>query len=198
MNLVIIGPSGSGKGTLTSLLLLEGEFVKSVSYTTRIKREKEINGRDYYFVERECFEKLFKDNFFFEVTEYGGNYYGIPKKNLSLMNNEKDVIFDLVPTSGINIKKESKDTCLVYVMPPTLEELNRRRGNRSDERLKEDVVQMLQAQNYYDFIIKNDDLKEAYEQLKMIISVYQHNSLAKNENFMDNFFEPQHKKIFKK
>lgn len=57
---------------------------------------------------------------------------------------------------------------------------------------------MLQAQNYYDFIIKNDDLKEAYEQLKMIISIYQHNSLVKNENFMDNFFEPQHKKIFKK
>lgn len=67
MNLVISGPSGSGKGTLTSLLLLECEFVKSVSYTTRIKREKEINGRDYYFVERECFEKLFKDNFFLRL-----------------------------------------------------------------------------------------------------------------------------------
>lgn len=198
MNLVISGPSGSGKGTLINLLLIDSDFKKSVSYTTRTIREGEIQGKDYNFVSHEKFKNLLNDDYFFEAIEYGNNFYGIPKQNISLMYNEKNIIFDVIPTTGINIKKESSDTCLVYIIPPNYEELAKRRGNRGNERIKDDIIQLNQAKQNYDYIIINDDIKKAYEELKMIISIYQNNTIIKKLDFMDTFFDNTYNKVYLK
>ena len=198
MNLVISGPSGSGKGTLINLLLIDSDFQKYVSYTTRKMREGEIHGKDYNFVSHEKFKNLLNNNYFFEAVEYGNNFYGIPKQNISLMYNEKNVIFDVIPTTGINIKKESSDTCLVYIIPPDYKELARRRGNRGNERIKDDIIQLNQAKQNYDYIIINDDIQNAYKQLKMIISIYQNNTILKKIDFMDTFFDDTYNKVYLK
>ena len=140
MNLVLSGPSGAGKTTIfNNLKVYSNNFTKSVSYTTRKMRDNEINGKDYYFVSKDIFLKLVKNKFFFEIAEYADNFYGIPNSNISTDVDDKDVFFDLIPSSGVNLKNHYNNTCLVYILPPDINELNARRGDRGNNRLDYDL-----------------------------------------------------------
>ncbi|MBP5684496.1 MAG: hypothetical protein J6X02_04485 [Bacilli bacterium] len=193
MNLVISGPSGAGKGLIINHLLGEGVFKKSVSFTTRKMREGEVNGLNYYFVSKDVFNELKNNGFFFETVEYGGNYYGIPIRNISLVKSSDNTIFDLVPTSGINLKKCFCNTCLLYVIPPTEEILRARRGDRGDNRVSYDIKELELARANYDYLIINGDINETMRQVHNVIDVFQNNSMLNQNDFLDNYFNEREK-----
>ncbi len=188
MNLVISGPSGAGKGLIIKNLQMGGFFKKSISYTTRNMRDDEINGVNYHFVTKDDFFALQRGKFFFEIVEYGNNFYGIPNKNISKLNSTDNTVFDLVPTSGINIKNNFYNTCLVYVLPPNEEVLRIRRGNRGDNRIIYDIEQLEYAKKYYDYLLINDDINQTMKELYNVISVFKNNSFTYKKEFVDNYF----------
>lgn len=188
MNIVLSGPSGAGKGLIAKRLKETSMFLKSVSYTTRKQREGEIVGWDYFYKNKEEFLDLQEKNFFFEVAEYDGNYYGIPRQNISLVGDNKNTLFDLIPSSGLNIKKNFDSTCLVYILPPNEEVLKFRRGNRGDSRLIRDIEQFELAQKYYDYLIVNNNIEDTLDELHDIIRIFQKNSISNNQEFMNNYF----------
>ena len=189
MNVVISGPSGVGKGTLIERLkkdFYDIEIEKSISYTTRIPRKTEKNGVDYHFVSMEEFVMLANNNFFFEFVEYDKNFYGIP--NVNVHQNSKIEIFDLVASSGLNIKKSFPNTILIYILPPSLNVLNKRRGNRGDDRVSVDLEQM-KFVDEYDYLIINDDIDKSYKQLLNIIKVSFQSSIKNNVNLLNDFYD---------
>ena len=189
MNVVISGPSGVGKGTLIERLkkdFYDIEIEKSISYTTRIPRKTEKNGVDYHFVSMEEFVMLANNNFFFEFVEYDKNFYGIP--NVNVHQNHNIEIFDLVASSGLNIKKSFPNTILIYIVPPSLNVLNKRRGNRGDDRVGVDLEQM-KFVDEYDYLIINDDIDKSYKQLLNIISVSFQSSIKNNVNLLNDFYD---------
>lgn len=189
MNVVISGPSGVGKGTLIERLkrdFYDIEIEKSISYTTRIPRKKEKNGVDYHFVSMEEFVMLANNNFFFEFVEYDKNFYGIP--NVNVHQNSKIEIFDLVASSGLNIKKSFPNTILIYILPPSLNVLNKRRGNRGDDRVSVDLEQM-KFVDEYDYLIINDDIDKSYKQLLNIIKISFQSSIKNNANLLNDFYD---------
>lgn len=189
MNVVISGPSGVGKGTLIERLkrdFYDIEIEKSISYTTRIPRKTEKNGVDYHFVSMEEFVMLANNNFFFEFVEYDKNFYGIP--NVNVHQNSKIEIFDLVASSGLNIKKSFPNTILIYILPPSLNVLNKRRGNRGDDRVSVDLEQM-KFVDEYDYLIINDDIDKSYKQLLNIIKISFQSSIKNNANLLNDFYD---------
>lgn len=189
MNVVISGPSGVGKGTLIERLkrdFYDIEIEKSISYTTRIPRKTEENGVDYHFVSMEEFVMLANNNFFFEFVEYDKNFYGIP--NVNVHQNSKIEIFDLVASSGLNIKKSFPNTILIYILPPSLNVLNKRRGNRGDDRVSVDLEQM-KFVDEYDYLIINDDIDKSYKQLLNIIKISFQSSIKNNANLLNDFYD---------
>lgn len=189
MNVVISGPSGVGKGTLIERLkrdFYDIEIEKSISYTTRIPRKTEKNGVDYHFVSMEEFVMLANNNFFFEFVEYDKNFYGIP--NVNVHQNSKIEIFDLVASSGLNIKKSFPNTILIYILPPSLNVLNKRRGNRGDDRVNVDLEQM-KFVDEYDYLIINDDIDKSYKQLLNIIKISFQSSIKNNANLLNDFYD---------
>ena len=189
MNVVISGPSGVGKGTLIERLkrdFCDIEIEKSISYTTRIPRKTEKNGVDYHFVSMEEFVMLANNNFFFEFVEYDKNFYGIP--NVNVHQNSKIEIFDLVASSGLNIKKSFPNTILIYILPPSLNVLNKRRGNRGDDRVSVDLEQM-KFVDEYDYLIINDDIDKSYKQLLNIIKISFQSSIKNNANLLNDFYD---------
>lgn len=189
MNVVISGSSGVGKGTLIERLkrdFYDIEIEKSISYTTRIPRKTEKNGVDYHFVSMEEFVMLANNNFFFEFVEYDKNFYGIP--NVNVHQNSKIEIFDLVASSGLNIKKSFPNTILIYILPPSLNVLNKRRGNRGDDRVSVDLEQM-KFVDEYDYLIINDDIDKSYKQLLNIIKISFQSSIKNNANLLNDFYD---------
>lgn len=189
MNVVISGPSGVGKGTLIERLkrdFYDIEIEKSISYTTRIPRKTEKNGVDYHFVSMEEFVMLANNNFFFEFVEYDKNFYGIP--NVNVHQSSKIEIFDLVASSGLNIKKSFPNTILIYILPPSLNVLNKRRGNRGDDRVSVDLEQM-KFVDEYDYLIINDDIDKSYKQLLNIIKISFQSSIKNNANLLNDFYD---------
>ena len=179
--IVICGPSGSGKSTLLRLLINDyKEYLGfTVSHTTRKPREGEIDGREYHFTERESMEKAIKDGEFIEFTEFSGNLYGTSKKAMEqVQKGGKICVLDLEIEGVKNMKKSNLKPLFVFVKPPSLEVLEQRlraRGTESVEnidrrlkRAKEDLC-MEGIENYFDLIIINEDLDEAYAALKNFI-----------------------------
>ncbi len=164
--MVISGFSGAGKGTLVKRLLAEHEdYVLSVSMTTRKPREGEREGVDYFFTDRETFEKTIEEGGLIEYANYVGNYYGTPKayveEQLSKGNN---VILEIEIQGARNIKKIYPDSLLLFVTPPSAAELERRlkgRGTETDDviagRLSRAAEESLGIDDY-DYIVVNDDL----------------------------------------
>ena len=122
---VVSGPSGVGKGTVLKYVLSHDEFVYSVSATTRAPREGEENGRDYFFISREKFEAMIKNNEFVEYAQYNGNYYGTPKFFVEKMLSEgKNVILEIEVKGALQIKKKMPDAMYVFIAPESREILD--------------------------------------------------------------------------
>ncbi len=163
---VISGFSGAGKGTVIKKLLSESDdYCLSVSMTTRAPRPGEVDGKDYFFVTKEKFEQTIAENGLIEHAQFVGNYYGTPRAYVEQKINEgKNVILEIEIQGAMNIKKIYPESVLLFITPPTGEELERRLKGRGTE--TEDVIagrlsrasEESERIGEYDYIVINDDL----------------------------------------
>ena len=174
---VITGPSGVGKATVLSRLLknIDNVYV-SISATTRKPRQGEVNEKDYFFMEREEFEKLIKEGKFLEYAEYVGNYYGTPAGSVNeMLKNGKDVILEIEVQGALKVKEKCPDANMVFIIPPSFSALEfrlRSRGTESDDviakRLEKARSEYLMVDKY-DYIVINDDIDKAADEIRAII-----------------------------
>jgi len=176
MLIVISGPSGVGKGTICKELVKYFDAWFSVSVTTREKRDKKEEEKDYFYVTKEEFEEKIKDNEFLEYAIYNNNYYGTLKSKINeQLNNKVDVFVEIEINGAKNIKKIYKDSILIYILPPSLEELELRlRGRKTEDeetiRKRMNITkEELKEIDIYDYVVINDDLEKTIEKIKNII-----------------------------
>mgnify|MGYP004455054623 FL=1 len=174
--IVISGPSGVGKGTIVKELLERFNAWYSISMTTRPKRENEIDKVNYFFVTKEQFEENIKEDGFIEYATYNNNYYGTPRKEIdNKLNNNIDVIAEIEVKGAKKVKELYKDSVLIYILPPSFEELETRLRNRNTEdnttiekRLniaKEELKQI----DIYDYVVVNNTVEETTNKVINII-----------------------------
>lgn len=176
--LVLSAPSGAGKTTLARRLLSDFEHAEfSVSFTTRAPRGAEKNGVDYHFIDSKDFGARLDRGEMVESAEVHGHFYGSPQAVVDRAKaNAGIAIFDIDVQGGEKIKDKYPDTVLVFVLPPSMEELERRLRDRKTD--SEETIQrrMLAARSEvekgvesYDYLVVNDDLEAAYGRLKSIV-----------------------------
>lgn len=175
---VVSGPSGVGKNTLLNTIIdMGGKVQYSVSATSRPIRPGEVDGKSYYFVTRERFEELITQDALLEYAEYVGNYYGTPLAPIrEAIANGVDVVMDVEVVGALKIKKRlPKEAVLVFVTAPSFDVIRKRLVHRGDvapglmeERLERAQWECRQAE-YYDYIVVNDDIARASEELKAIM-----------------------------
>ncbi len=171
---VLSSPSGAGKTTLVKKIAEENNFNISISHTTREPRTNEINGKDYFFVNEEEFEKLIKNDEFIEYAKVFENYYGSSKKKVfENLKKGENVIFDIDWQGTEQIKKQQLSYKLVtlFILPPSKIELFNRLRNR-DMKDKNIVEQRMKQFNddiehwkNYDFVVINDNLEKCYKEI---------------------------------
>ncbi len=174
---VVSAPSGAGKTTLCRELVSATErLFYSVSYTSRAPRGKEENGKDYFFLSRSEFEAMVRDNRFAEWAEVYGNLYGTARHTIDeSMAEGNDVLFDIDIKGARQIKQAYPHAALVFIVPPSIEELTRRlrkRGQDSVEVMQarvEKVKSELAESDLYDYVIINDRFEDALARLKAIV-----------------------------
>ena len=173
--MVVSGPSGVGKGTLVKALTKKrSDLVESVSCTTRAPRENEIHGREYYFISKDEFIKRVADGDFLEYDEHFGNFYGTPKSFVKEQLQEKSVVLEIDVIGGLNAKKAFPDCVLIMIAPPSIEKLKQRLVSRNTESAEEIENRMsrlefeLSKKDEYDYVVVNDDLSVALEELEKI------------------------------
>lgn len=175
--LVITGPSGVGKGTLVQKLKPRVDKLRySVSVTTRAMRPGEIEGESYFFRSRSEFEDMARQGAFMEYAEFAGNFYGTPRGWVSEeLENGVDVILEIEVVGAKQIHSQYPDAVMIFISPPSFEELANRLRNRkteTDEKIKlrlEKAEQELQEKNVFQYEVVNDNLDEAVSNLEHIV-----------------------------
>ena len=176
--IVYTGASGVGKGTIMKELLRKNPNLRlSVSATTRAPREGEVDGREYYFVTHEQFDKMIDEDGFLEHAEYVGNKYGTPKEAVfRMLDDGLDVILEIEVKGFLQIKKACPECVTIFIAPPSFEELQLRlrgRGTEDEEvraeRLKT-AEQELQSKELFDYVVINDDVDRAADEVLSIIA----------------------------
>lgn len=174
---VVSAPSGTGKTTICDRLLqILPDLKMSISHTTRKPREGEINGVDYHFVSKEIFQNMIDNEEFIEWAEVYENLYGTSKKTLKdLMETGCDILLDIDTVGAKNIKKVFPDSVLIFILPPSLEELHRRLINRKEDsntiekrlsKARDEIAQY----KFYDYVVINDQLERAINDILCIIN----------------------------
>ncbi|MDM7919839.1 MAG: guanylate kinase, partial [Methanosarcina sp.] len=135
--IVVSGPSGAGKSTLIERFLKEDDRSSfSVSYTTRQKRVHEIDGKDYCFVSKRVFEEMIEKDNFLEWENVHGYMYGTPKEEvLKALKTGKDIILDVDVKGALNIRNKCSNACLIFIEPPSIEELMKRLVLRGEKEI---------------------------------------------------------------
>lgn len=176
--IIYSGPSGVGKGTvLKELMVKKGlNLVYSVSMTTRKPRQGEIEGKNYFFVTHEEFEKAIAKDEFLEYAEFVGNYYGTPK---SFVESERlkgnNVILEIEVEGAKQVMKKCDDAMSIFIVPPSLEELENRIRNRKTEDEKTIAKRLAKARieinetELYDYVVCNDSVIDAVKEIEKII-----------------------------
>ena len=174
---VISGPSGVGKGTINKMLFdeFDGHVAFSVSATTRGPREGEIDGTHYFFISRQEFENRVANNEFLEHAEYAGNCYGTPRSYvLKLLDEGVSVILEIDLQGAVQVKERMPESVSIFILPPSFEELESRlrgRGTETPEKIEKRLAAAkheMDMAHTYDYRIVNDDLEDAYQQLRTI------------------------------
>jgi guanylate kinase len=174
--IVVSAPSGAGKSSICQRFLQACPEIKfSISCTSREPRPNEINGKDYYFISRDEFQKRIDQNEFVEWIENYGQFYGTSIKSMEeFSEKDKDLLLDIEPRGAKKVKQKFKKGIYVFVLPPSRAELLKRlekRGYETDEAIKTRFAQAeseLKEISWYDYIIFNDDLEKAASQLMAI------------------------------
>lgn len=188
---VVSGFSGSGKGTIMKELLQQYDnYALSISATTRQPREGEMHGREYFFLSKEEFEQLIKEEKLIEYAQYVGNYYGTPSSFVEEQRDAgKDVILEIEVQGALQVKEKFPDTVLLFVTPPSAKELASRLRGRGTETEEVIAKRMQQAvtestlMDKYDYLVVNDSLQEAVETMHNILQM-EHYKMSRNEEFV--------------
>ena len=195
--IVVSGFSGSGKGTLMKELLgrYPDTYALSISATTRAPREGEKDGREYFFVSREEFEKMIAKDELIEYARYVENYYGTPRRYVEeKLKQGKDVILEIEIQGELIVKKAFPDTLLLFVTPPSASELKSRLVGRGTETMEvirsrmNRACEEAQGMENYDYLIVNDDLNACVEEMHSIIRG-EHRRISRNTVFMEEIKE---------
>jgi guanylate kinase len=176
--IVVSGPSGAGKSTVIARVMKDdSDIAFSVSATTRAPRKGEVEGRDYYFVDRAFFEKMIENAELLEHAQYVGDYYGTPK--LPVFENiegGKSVIFDVEVQGAAQIKLKCPEAVLIFIIPSDFSQIEKRlRGRNTDSEEKiarriETARREYAMAEKYDYIVINDDPDTAANEMKAIIT----------------------------
>ena len=176
MMLVLSGPSGVGKGTLGKRLIEEEGFGFSVSCTTRGPRPGEKHGVDYLFITREEFLSRRAANGFLETATVHDEFYGTPREPAErAMAEGRDFLLDIDPQGGVQVMESVSEAVSVFLLPPSwaaLEARLRGRGTETEEKIQKRLHNARQEVKYlprYDYCIVNDDLDEAWRELRGIV-----------------------------
>lgn len=177
-NLVIIsGFSGAGKGTVVKELMARYDsYALSVSATTRAPREGEVNGREYFFKTREEFEEMIRQDALYEYAQYVSNYYGTPKAYVQeQLDAGKDVILEIEVQGALKVKEKNPEALLLFVTPPSAEELKKRlqgRGTETEEVINERMRRAAdesELMDRYEYLVINDQLEKCVEEVHQLI-----------------------------
>jgi guanylate kinase len=174
---VISGPSGAGKSTICRQLLKRMDAALSVSATTRVQSAQETDGVDYRFITREEFLGRVKRNEFLEYAEVFGNLYGTPRDTVEqMLNAGKTVILEIDVQGGRQVLQNYPEVILIFIMPPNLDELVRRISGRARDsaevakkRLEAAQREIAEAKEFYKYMVVNDDLEKAINEVINII-----------------------------
>ena len=187
--LVVSGFSGAGKGTVMKKLLEKYDnYALSISMTTRAPRTGEENGREYFFVDTATFEQKIEENKVIEYAKYCDNYYGTPREYVEeQLEKGKDVILEIEIQGALKVKEMFPDTVLLFIMPPSAEELHRRlvsRGTETAEVIKKRMDRAVEEAMFmekYDYIVINDDLDRCVEELHGIVNTVHQEAIRNTE-----------------
>ncbi len=191
--IIISSPSGAGKTTLCKMILKKMKnIVLSISYTSRSKRLNEVDGKDYYFVPREKFLELKKNNYFIETCNNFNNYYGSPKKNIKKANSlNSNILFDIDWKGARKIRKKFKKTDIVdiFILPPSVKELKKRLVKRGRDTSREITLRLSYAleeikhYNEYNYVLINQNIHNTANDIIDIIKY--HELLNKNDQLLN-------------
>ena len=176
--IVVSGFSGAGKGTLMKRMLEEFSdiYALSISATTRSPRQGEVDGREYFFRTKEEFEKMIAKEELIEYAKYVDNYYGTPRDYVEKMLEEgKDVILEIEIQGALKVKEKFPDTLLLFITPPSAEELKNRLVGRGTETMDVINSRMKRAaeeaeyMHLYDYLIVNKEVEQCVQEMHSII-----------------------------
>ena len=174
---VISGASGVGKGTVLKAVMDKREdLFFSVSATTRDPRPGEVDGVHYYFVTKERFEEMIAAGDFLEYDAHAKNYYGTPRAQAAEKQQRGHVMLDIEPKGAEQVKKAMPEAVLIFIMPPTVEELEKRLRGRGDTPEDQIIIRMERAnwemdqRSWYDYVVVNDSVERCAEEILNIIA----------------------------
>ncbi|MDH4099662.1 MAG: guanylate kinase [Nitrospirota bacterium] len=194
--IVVSAPSGAGKTSLCQELTRTlPNLTHSISYTTRAPRNGEVNGKDYWFVSVETFEKMVAERAFAEWARVHQNLYGTALATLDDMRNKgKDVILDIDTQGAMQLREKMPDGAYIFILPPSMEILEERLRKRQSDR--EDEIQRrmakareeIAAYSSYDYIVVNEEFQTALAELKAIVTAEKCKVAYINNSWVDTTF----------
>lgn len=172
--IVVSGPSGVGKSTIIEKFLKNDTNSRfSVSYTTRQKRDHEVNGKDYYFVDNRTFQEMVEKDLFLEWENVHNYLYGTPRQEvLDIMQQGIDVLLDIDVKGALSVKEKCLNAHLIFIAPPSKDELVRRltlRGEKEIALRMKSTEEEIAQKDQFEYTIRNLDLARAYEDFKKTI-----------------------------
>jgi len=197
---IVSGPSGVGKTTLEERVVeADPAVVSSISTTTRPPRDGEDSGKDYFFVTRDVFDQM-KDRELVEWAEVHDEFYGTPRR---FVENElaegRDVILNIDVQGGIRVKKDFPDAVMIFILPPSFETLKERILKRGDDETLDldtrldNAIKEITASINYDYVVVNDDLETAVEEIQAIIRAERCRRIRQDARVLAAFDRPQTK-----
>ena len=175
--IVVSGASGVGKGTVLGIMMEKRKDLSfSVSATTRPPRPGEVDGVHYYFITREKFEAMIAAGEFLEYDAHAANYYGTPRAQAEEKQTHGPVLLDIEPKGAKQVKEKAPDAVLIFIMPPSVQELERRlrgRGDTSEEQIQmrmERATWEMEQRVWYDHVVVNDDPERCAQEILKIIA----------------------------